>query len=100
MKSISGTSARVFSKKGEPNENGLKNIQQSVLYHSASEGGGAGFHRGVDMWFKAENNDLMLVDVTGKSNLESTKSKAANLAKCVKDVQACIDKQKIGGFGK
>jgi len=100
MKSISGTTARLFSKNGEPNVQGLKNIQQSVLYHVASEGGGAGFHRGVDIWFKTGTNDLMLVDVTGSSNQKSTESKARKLAKCAKDVQACIDKQKISGFGK
>ena len=84
--------ARIFSKNGKVNEQGMKNIQPSVLYHAASEGKGSGSHRGCDLWFLTHKNELILVDVTGSGNREFCQEKADALTKCVEDVESNIGK--------
>ena len=59
IKQLGGKSARVFTKKGEPCIDGIRCIEDGVMYHALSEGGTTGTHKGFDIWFKTKVNDLV-----------------------------------------
>ncbi|CAE7858295.1 unnamed protein product [Symbiodinium necroappetens] len=80
IKQFNGKSARVFTKKGTPSIDGIRCIEDGVIYHALSEGGKAGTHQGFDIWFKTEANELVLVDVTGATNAKSCEEKAGQIA--------------------
>ena len=65
--------ARVFTKKGDPSVDGIRCIEDGVMYHALSEGGTAGTHKGFDIWFKTEADELVLSSV-GRLNVLQTNS--------------------------
>ena len=59
LEQVDGKNARVFTKKGDPCIDGICCIEDGVMYHALSEGGKAGRHKGFDIWFKTETNELV-----------------------------------------
>ena len=59
IKQLNGKDARVFTKKGTPSVDGIRCIEDGVMYHALSGGGKAGTHKGFDIWFKTEEDELV-----------------------------------------
>ncbi|CAJ1381451.1 unnamed protein product, partial [Effrenium voratum] len=77
IKQFHGKSARVFTKKGTPSIDGIRCIEDGVVYHALSEGGEAGTHKGFDVWFKTKDN--VLLDVTGATSASACSEKAEDI---------------------
>ena len=73
LQQVDGKNARVFTKKGDPCIDGIRCIEDGVMYHALSEGGTAGTHKGFDIWFKTEADELVLSSV-GRLNVLQTNS--------------------------
>ena len=76
LQQVDGKNARVFTKKGYPCIDGIRCIEDGVMYHALSEGGTAGTagtHKGFDIWFKTEADELVLSSV-GRLNVLQTNS--------------------------
>ncbi|CAL1169741.1 unnamed protein product, partial [Cladocopium goreaui] len=94
LQQVDGKNARVFTKKGDPCIDGIRCIEDGVMYHALSEGGTAGTHKGFDIWFKTEADELVLssvlLDVTGATNAETCNKKASNIAQNVNAVKHTV----------
>ena len=73
LQQIDGKNARVFTKKRDPSIDGIRCIEDGVMYHALSEGGTPGTHKGFDIWFKTEADELVRSSV-GRLNVLQTNS--------------------------
>eukprot|EP00435_Cladocopium_sp_Y103_P009308 s3886_g2.t1 len=94
LQQVDGKNARVFTKKGDLCIDGIRCIEDGVMYHALSESGTAGTRKGFDIWFKTEADELVrssvLLDVTGATNAETCNEKVSNIAQNVNAVNHTV----------
>ena len=69
IKQLNGKDARVFTKKGTPSVDGIRCIEDGIMYHALSEGGKAGTHKGFDIWFKTKADELVRGPVANRNGV-------------------------------
>ena len=95
IKQNAGKSAKIFTNKGTPCIDGIRNMEHDVMHHALSEGGKAGTHKGVDIWFKTKQDELVLADVTGATSTRTCQSKAQQMANNCDEVKTALQKATV-----